>query len=78
MTEAPQCSRMTVTGQDTENKRTIYTYIDEVLVILLFVVLFLYMSIVLIHFFFSVLVLFILVHPDKLNENEKCFLGSYT
>ncbi len=29
-------------------------------------------------FFFSVLVLFILVHPDKLNENEKCFLGSYT
>ncbi len=53
VTEAPQCSRMTVTGQDTDNKRTIYTYIDEVLVILLFVVLFLYMSIVLIHFFFS-------------------------
>ncbi len=77
MTEAPQCSRMTVTGQDTDNKRTIYTYIDEVLVILLFVVLFLYMSIVFIHFYFS-LVLFILVHPDKLNENEKHFLGSYT
>ncbi len=26
VTEAPQCNRMTETGQDTENKRTIYKY----------------------------------------------------
>ncbi len=25
-TEAPQCNRMTATGQDTVNKRTIYKY----------------------------------------------------
>ncbi len=26
VTEAPQCNRMTATGQDTDNKRTIYKY----------------------------------------------------
>ncbi len=28
-TDAPQCNRMTVTGQDTDNKRTIYKYINR-------------------------------------------------
>ncbi len=29
VTEAPQCNRMTAAGQDTDNKRTIYKYVQN-------------------------------------------------